>query len=47
MSGLSLWMYDASASGVGTEPERGWGNVALGVDGVDWIVDGRARGDGL
>jgi len=48
--GLSLWIYDANASGVGaaeTEPERGWEKVAQGVDGVDWIVDGRARGDGL
>lgn len=48
--GLSPWMYDASASGVGaadTEPERGWGKVAQGVDGVEWMVDGRARGEGL
>lgn len=48
--GLSPWMCDASASGVGTadtEPERGWGKVAEGVDGVDWMVDGRARGEGL
>lgn len=38
------------ASGVGaadTEPERGWGKVAQGVDGVDWMVAGRARGEGL
>lgn len=38
------------ASGVGAadiEPERGWGKVAEGVDGVDWMVDGRARGEGL
>lgn len=48
--GLSPWMYDASASGVGAadmEPERGCGKVAQGVDGVDWMVDGRARGEGL
>lgn len=48
--GLSAWTCDASASGVGaaeTEPERGWGKVALGVDGVDWMADGRARGEGL
>lgn len=48
--GLSPWTYDASASGVGAadmEPERGCGKVAQGVDGVDWMVDGRARGEGL
>lgn len=48
--GLSPWICDASASGVGTadtEPERGWGKVAQGVDGVDWMADGRARGEGL
>lgn len=48
--GLSPWAYDPSPSGVGaaeTEPERGWWKVAEGVDGVDWMVEGRARGDGL
>lgn len=48
--GLSLWKYDARASGVfaaDTEPERGWGKVAHGVDGVDWMVHGRASGEGL
>lgn len=48
--GPSLCTYDASASGVGaadTEPERRWGKVAQGVDGVEWMDDGRARGEGL
>lgn len=50
VSGLSPCSRGVWASGVGaadTELDRGCGNVAHGVEGVDWMVEGRARGDGL
>lgn len=50
VSGLSPCRRGVCGSGVGTadtELERGWGKVAQGVEGVDWMVEGRARGDGL